>query len=167
MVNLNFLWESIGNSLRSIYTNPLVFIVILLFLLFASYTDIKSFLIYNKMNLLFLICRIIFIFIPVYSLGFNLEYLIGGVLGALFLMIPAMYLMKNMGGDIKLMAVLGLYLGAYNITILLYLSCITMLLFNFGRKLITKQSVLKLDTPYAPFFTVSFLIMGLIYIFLF
>lgn len=167
MVDFNYLFETMGKELARIYDNPLVFGVIILFLLFSSYTDLKYLKIYNKSNLAFLMVRIIFIFIPVFNLNFNIQTIIGGILGAGFLMVPAMKLMYNMGGDIKLLGVLGLYLGGYNITLLLALSCITMLLFSLIRKIITKKELKNLDTPFAPFFTVSFLIMGLIHIYVF
>lgn len=167
MVDFNLLWNTMGEELARVYDNPLVFGIIILFLLFSSYTDLKYLKIYNKSNLAFLIVRIILIFIPTYTLGFNFQTILGGILGAGFLMVPAMKLMYNMGGDIKLLGVLGLYIGGYNITLLLALSCITMLIFSFIRKIITKKELKNLDTPFAPFFTISFLIMGLIHMFIF
>lgn len=161
MIDFNVLWTTLGKEFSLIFNNHLVFIIILGFLLFSSYTDIKYLKIYNKSNLAFLILRFVLIFIPTYSLSFNINTIVGGILGVGFLLIPAMKFMYNMGGDIKLLGVLGLYLGGYNITILLALSCFLMLVFSLIRKIITKKALKNLDTPFAPFFTASYIVMFL------
>lgn len=166
MIEIDQIFSAIKSGMDSIYGNYLVFFIILGFMLFSSYTDLKYLKIYNKSNLAFLIIRIILIFIPMYNLGFNVSHIVGGIVGAGFLLIPAMYLMYNMGGDIKLLFVLGTYLGGYNITLLLAISCVSMLIFSLIRKIITKKNVKDLDTPFAPFFTFSFLIMYIIYLFI-
>ena len=158
MINFSDLFQQIQTNLN-ILSNPVIITLMLGFMLFSSYTDIKSFKVYNISNLLFFVTRIILIFIPGVTFSFSGTHIVGAIIGAGFLLIPAMYLMYNMGGDIKFLFVLGMYLGAYNIAILIGISCALMLIFSLIRKIVTKKQVKDLDTPFVPFFTTAFILM--------
>lgn len=151
--------EIIVNELNVFFSNPYLIGVLLLFFAVATYTDIKSLKIYDKFNIVFLITRIIFIFIPTYNLPFNMSHFFGGLIGFLVLIVPAIALMHKMGGDIKFITVLGLYLGIPLTVLLLFISCITMLIFSLIKKIITKGDVKKVLVPFAPFFSISFIMM--------
>lgn len=150
------------NDINAIFNNYLLLVVMSLFFIGATYTDIKSLKIYNKFNLAFLITRIIFIFIPNYNLSFGLTHIGGAIIGFLVLTIPAVALMHKMGGDIKFITVLGLYLGTPLTIVLLVLSCVTMLIYSFIKKITTNKEIKKVLVPFAPFFTLSFVIIGII-----
>lgn len=109
--------------------NPLAIGIILIFLNISSYTDIKYLKIYDKSTLAFLIIRIILIFIPQYNLPFTLIHLLGGIFGLLILLIPAMIVLTPMGGDIRLITILGLYLGFPAMLALLFILCASCLIY--------------------------------------
>ena len=75
------------------------------------------------------------------------------VAGFLLVLIPAMIKNKPMGGDIKLMAVLGFYLGVKNIFVLLA-GTVGFSIIYIIPKLI-KQKEIK-DFPLAPFVLLSY-----------
>ena len=154
--------DIITGELNSFFSHSYLIGVLFLFFIGATYTDIKSLKIYNKFNLAFLITRIVFIFIPVYGLSLSFSHIFGALIGFTVLIIPAVALMHKMGGDIKFITILGLYLGTPLMILLLLISCITMLIFSFIKKLITKDEVKKTLVPFAPFFTISFSIMFII-----
>lgn len=156
---LSYSFEEFSVNLNKIFGNPVLVAVMIGFLLFATYTDVKSLKIYNKFNLCFLITRIIFIFIPTYNLPLTSFQVAGAICGSLVLMIPAIHFMQKMGGDIKLIFVLGLFLGIDLVFLLIGLSCATLILYSAIKKIITKQDVKHVFVPFAVFFTISFLIM--------
>lgn len=136
----------------SIYGNVYVLAASFLLLLIASYFDMKYMIIPNKLNLTFLIVRLLLSFI----IGIELGNLYGLIVGFLLIFIPAMIKNKPMGGDIKLMAVLGFYLGVKNVFILLVGTVLFGFLYVIIRILIKKE--LK-DFPFAPFILLSFVSM--------
>ena len=71
---LNFL-----ESASVVFNNPLATSVLLLFLLGATYTDVKYLKIYNKFNLTLVITRIIFLFLPVYAVKFDLGNIVASI----------------------------------------------------------------------------------------
>lgn len=150
------------NELINFFNNSYLIGILFLFFIYATYTDIKCLKIYNKFNLLFLLTRIVFIFIPMHEFTLNISHILGAFVGFIVLTIPAVALMHKMGGDIKFITILGLYLGFPLIILLLIISCATMLIFSFIKKLITKNNVKKVLVPFAPFFTFSFTIMFII-----
>lgn len=117
------------DSFSLIINNNVTICIIILFLLFSSYTDIKELKIYDKSTIAFLIIRVILIFIPQYNLPFMLTHLLGGLFGFLIFLIPAMICLLPMGGDIKLMGVLGMYLGLPTMVIFLFILCISSLIY--------------------------------------
>lgn len=150
--------DLLKEELINLFSNPVLVTTLMMFLAFATYTDIKSLKIYDKFNIVFLIVRIIFIFIPIYGIGLTPSHLLGAIAGCLFLFIPAFILLHKMGGDIKFLSILGLYLGVYLTVFLLLISCITMLLFSVIRIIYRKlkykkpkeetDEVEKIDVPF-------------------
>lgn len=160
MNELTVLVDMFKSDMKEILTNIPVLVNILIFLGIATYTDLKSMKIYNKMNLIFLLTRIVFIFIPKYNLEFNIYNLLGGIIAAAIFMIPAMMLMHKMAGDIKLIFVLGLFLRVPCMLMLICLSCMGVAIYSVIMKFVFKKdNVLKTLVPFAPFFAISLIIM--------
>lgn len=155
--NLYRFLNGINTDLNTIMNNYFIVIILLGFLVTATYTDIKCMKIYDKFNVIFLITRMLLIFMPVVGLEFTLNNLVGGIAGFLFLLIPAMALMHQMGGDIKFMGVLGLYLGFYATIILLIISCIYNIIYSIVSIFVLKRSKAKTNIPFAPFFLLAFI----------
>lgn len=142
----------LGTKLEALYGEPLLWVTMLVFLSIATYTDIKSLKISNRLNLAFLAARLLLI--PL--VGLHWLDLGGSLLAGLALLIPAMVLMHKMGGDIKIAFVLGLYLGAVIVPLFLLIACglfaATALISGwFGKKIIL--------LPFAPFFLASHVIL--------
>lgn len=121
-----------------------------MFLVVASYFDKKEMKIPNKLNLSFGIIRILLI--PLVGIGFGNIY--GMMFGFLIILIPAMIKNKPMGGDIKMMTVLGLYLGMQNTMVLLFGTIIYSLLFSIPVFLGKRKDEY---VPLAPFVLASYL----------
>lgn len=132
---------------------------VLILLLIASYFDSKEFRIPNKLNLGFFILR--FALIPL--IGFSWGNIYGLIVGMLIILIPAMIKNKPMGGDIKMLGVLGLYLGVKNVLILLIGTVILAFLY-FLLIYIKKES--KENIPLAPFVLCSFILMNIVSFFI-
>lgn len=138
------------------FDNGLMVAFLLAAFMYASYTDILEYKIYDKFNLFLMAARLIFVFIPVYGKMITLDSYIGGIIGILVLLIPAVVFLQKMGGDIKFIGVIGTYLGSGLTIFMLVLGCAYMLIFSLIRKIITKEKVKHLKTPMAPFFMLSF-----------
>lgn len=130
--------------------------VLLAFLIGATITDMRKMKIYDWFNGLFLAVRIAFIFIPMYTFKFELTHLIGGVVGFVFLLAPAMALMHKMGGDIKFMTVLGTFLGWHLTIVFLLIACLYNLIYAMTSVYILKRAKSSVLIPFAPFFLLSF-----------
>ena len=129
---------------------------LLLLLVIASYFDEKEFRIPDKLNLTFLIVRLILSCF----IGIGLGNLYGLIAGLLIILIPAMIMMKPMGGDIKMFAVLGLYLGVQNVLVLLVGTVFASVIPAILKKRDKGEG--RKDIPLAPYVLVSFIIMNLI-----
>lgn len=145
-------WE----ELIPFFQNGLVIAFLLSAFLYASYTDIMEYKIYDKFNFFLLVARLPLVFIPVYGLPLTWSSYLGSIVAVIVLLIPAVVFLQKMGGDIKFMGVMGFYLGLGVTIFTLILGCIYMLLFSLIRKIVTKQKIRYLKTPMAPFFCASF-----------
>jgi len=135
--------------------NLYIKVIIAIFLLTASYFDIKASKIPNKLNMIIFILRLLIIPMT----GFNLNSIYGLILGLLIILIPAMVKNRPMGGDIKTIAVSGFYLGVHNIFVLIAGTIIFFLIYHIPAFL--NKKVIK-DTPLAPFIFISFICMNII-----
>lgn len=137
------------------YFNIYTRVVVFLLLGVASYFDSKELRIPDKLNLGFLILRLALI--PFISFSWGNIY--GLLVGLLLILIPAMIKCKPMGGDIKMMAVLGFYLGVQNILVLLIGTVIIAIIYYIPTILGKRE---KKDIPLAPFVLSSFILMNII-----
>lgn len=140
------------DKINTMYSNWFVIIPVLILLMIATITDVKSMKIPNKLNGAFLVLRVLLIFV----IGFSWEFLLGGVLAFLGLTIPATIKMHKMGGDIKCLTVVGLYLGIWVMPAFLVITCILGLIYAGGKLFINKS---KSNMPFAPFFLATHLIL--------
>lgn len=141
---------SAKESFDFLYGEPLVIITLLLFLSIATYTDIKDMKIPNKLNGAFAVIRLLLI--PL--IGFGIADILGAIFAFITLMIPAMIKMHKMGGDIKCLTVVGLYVGIYLIPFFLVFTCIYFMIY-VGISAILKKKVK--NVPFAPFFLLTHL----------
>jgi Flp pilus assembly protein protease CpaA len=124
----------------------------MIILTIASYTDIKKFTIPNWLSLSGIILRLVIIPLT----GFTFGDIGGAVVGFLILFIPALISNHAMGGDIKLITVMGLYLGIKGIIAIIVVSILLSLLYYTGTQLLRKKAK---NYPYAPFLFCSFFIL--------
>lgn len=134
--------------IENLLNEPILFIIFNLFLIIATFTDIKWMKIYDKFNIVMLITRIITFFI----FGFDMQYIIGGILMFGTLLLGAMLTNAQIGGDIKFSGNVGLWIGFMPSVIVLVLSIIINLIF---RKLTKNTNAIAL----APFIYSGFLIL--------
>lgn len=139
------------DMIDSLIQEPILLIILNIFFLIATFTDIKWMKIYDKFNIAMLITRIITFFI----FGFSFQYLFGGILMFSVLLVGAMMTNARIGGDIKFSGNIGLWLGFMPSILVLIFSIILNLIF---RKIIKNTKAIAL----APFLYVSFLIVLLI-----
>ena len=132
------------------YKDLLTVVLLIIYLLIASYYDIKERRIPNKLNLFFLIIRLILI--PL--IGIEKENFLGAIMMFLVFFIPSFITLHKMAGDIKMAFVIGLYLSVKPSIMIIGVS----LLLSLGYiavHFITKREVVN-SMPYAPFFSISF-----------
>ena len=132
--------------------NIYLYITLVLFLVIASYFDIKYLKIPNKLNLSFFVIR--FALIPI--IGFSMDNIYGFLFAFLIFLIPAMIANKPMGGDIKAFSVIGLYLGFKTTILSLIIIIVISIIYMTIKKFIYKDIN---DIPLAPFFLLSILIL--------
>lgn len=135
---------------------PILAGLLLSYLIIISVTDIKSMKIYTEVSVAFVGIRL---FLTIwYPLSWS------NVGGAAFLVafvfIIAFITYTNMGGDIKAMLPIGLFLGFTNSVIFIVGSISILMLVGIVVYFSTKDK--KKEIPFAPIFLASYLIMALI-----
>lgn len=148
---MNFnLMEIITRELQMQPKDLLPLIPVFIFIAIAAYIDQKEMRIPNQLNYGMMMFR--FAFIP--FLPLEAKYLIGFIIGGAIIMIPAMIILKPMGGDIKFAAALGLWVGDVKLVLTLSVAVILFVVYGvFIKKLNRKESA-----PFAPFMSLGFLI---------
>lgn len=111
--------------LNTIFSNIPLSLTLLVFLLYATYIDIKYLKIYDKFNLLIVLTRIVFIFLPVYSLSLSKGNIIASISAFTLFLIMAMIFMHRMGGDIKF---IGAFMLFFNLEYMLVFCLIASIL---------------------------------------
>ncbi|MBP1308771.1 Flp pilus assembly protein protease CpaA [Paenibacillus sp. 1182] len=134
--------ENVQMSVEHVYQNGYIAMLFTLYLFIATIIDVKFRKIPNKLNLGFVLVRLILI--PWFP--FSILDLIGAVIAFIALLIPAMVKNHKMGGDIKMAGVVGLYMGMYLVPIFILLACIYFMVY---------VGMNKRMLPFAPFFLAS------------
>ncbi len=135
--------------------NPMCMGPVIIFLIIASRIDIKKMQIPDKVNMAFLCIRLM-MSAGLYEI--TADHLEGAVTGFLLVCIPAMILLWKMGGDIKMTAVLGLWIGMGGIIF----SMAAGLIFFFGWALIKKKGKRE-PVAWAPFVSLGIVTLMLTY----
>lgn len=140
--------------MSAVYDYPYVLPVILVFMLYASYTDIKSHRISNKLVIAFVIARVA----AVFYYPIRVTHLLGGAGIFVILLAAGMIVMHQMGGDIKFSAALGLWLGL-NATVVAFLVAIVLI----GLSYLVRRLNPKFLLPFAPYICIGTVVSYLIF----
>lgn len=146
--------EGINELLNETYSIPLIFILSVYFLT-IGFIDYKTKKIPNNINFTMLISRILLI--P--FLGLSWEHLLGGLIGFLIILLPAMLANQPMGGDIKMAGILGLYVGPNLIVLFTILSF--SLLYVLMYVMFKKEKTITI--PVAPFYMIVHMFLTILY----
>lgn len=121
-------------------------ITILLILIFASITDIRTRTVSNKVCFLIAMCSLSCL---------SLEKLFGFVFAIIILIIAA--ITDEMGGgDVKIIAALSLFLGMEGMLVMLFFAALPMLIFYVVIRLVKGRKTNKW-LPFIPFITLGYL----------
>lgn len=162
-------FEQIKELLLWFSNQPILVVLLAVYLVGATYTDIKSLKVYDKYNLLFFITFLSYFLIGPFT-SINIDHLdwwmhiFGGIVAFFALLIPAMALMHQMGGDIKLVTVIGFVIGLPLFFPFFIITCLVAAIYGFSRKFLFQKTVMKF--PFAPFFLASFIILSICTIFI-
>lgn len=116
----------------------LILAIIFVYLFTAALIDYKKQIIPNWLNLIMFILR--FAVFTIYPI--TIGHFAAAILGGLIFLIPSLVLKQETGGDIKMAAVLGLWLGIENLLPLLITATVFTALFLLTTK--------KKGVPFAP-----------------
>ena len=141
-----------NNNLTQHFSNIYLFVILNIFFIIATYTDLRYMKIYDKFNIALLITRIITAFI----FGFSTNLLLGGLVIFLAFLFSAMYTKDKIAGDIKFGGNVGLWLGFIPSIAFVVLTILT----NLIHRVFTGN---KKKIPLAPYFYLSYLIFTLYY----
>lgn len=131
-----------------VINNNTLLILLNVFFIIATITDIKFMKIFDVFNLIMLVTRIVTFFI----FGFNFSYLLGGALIFVTFLGGALVTKAQIGGDIKFGGNIGLWIGFIPSAIVILLSIVI----NFIYRKITKNTK---AIALAPFLYAGFLIL--------
>jgi Flp pilus assembly protein protease CpaA len=149
-------FSSLLQDMMNLYGNYYVVAILTLFLGIATYTDMKYLKIPNKLNLTFAVIGLALIPMFDFSWGELFSKFGGSLFGFVALLIPAMIRNHKMGGDIKAMAVLGLYLGIFIVPLFMALASVSGVVYLYTR---FQTGKLLGNFPFAPFFLVAHIIL--------
>lgn len=136
---------------KEVIENNYLLVVLNIFFMIATITDIKFMKIFDIFNLIMLVVRIVTFFI----FGFNFSYLTGGILIFITFLIGALLTKAQIGGDIKFGGNIGLWVGFIPAAIILFASIII----NFIFRKITKNTK---AIALAPFLYIGFIVLFII-----
>lgn len=136
--------DNLNNYLDIVFSNNILTIVLFALLIYATYTDIKYLKIYNKFNLLIIIIRIIFAFIPNCNLPFTFSNVLASVLSFMIFLTLAVIFMHKMGGDIKFIGSFMLFFNIEYMAMFLMISSILNMCYSLVLKIYLKKKQLEL-----------------------
>ncbi len=129
--------------------------IYILVLLYASYVDIKSRVVYNWIH-------IIILFIATINLIFNftifnlLDSILGCIISFIILIIPNFISDSSIGGgDIKLISSSGLLLGLINVLISIFIGFLLMIIIEYSRSIVSKKSIKNKKCALVPYISIG------------
>lgn len=174
----------IKDSIQLVFQYWPLIILLNIYFLYASYTDIKTMKIYDNFNLLMLVTRIVSFIIMICTKQFSwllfTNYIVGALIMFLAFLIPAMITWDSIGGDIKFAFNVGLWVG---IVPSLFIT-LTATIFNIIWRILFVGSkdkepyfktiagrpiffTAKKRVPLGPFFYFGYILLGIIYLIIF
>jgi len=143
------------NELVTVFSSPFFIATLSVYMIGASYTDIKDMIIMNESNFV-MICLAMLYHFYISKTG-TMTALIGALSGFLIILIPAVITNARMGGDIKFAAGLGSWLGFTGLVPVLIAGTAIFIAYC----IITKKS--RRDfVPFAPFMSIGVIIVTII-----
>lgn len=161
--------EILLESSNRLTSEPIVIGVLVLFSIWAGIHDMKTLKIKNKFNLIFLLLGIALMIlnfvgtkislpeiVPTLSFGWtNIWGMIGGFL---FIFVPAFIKNHPMGGDIKISAVIGFWIGFTPVVFVLFFATIFNMIYWIGALYVYKDYGRKTLMPFAPFIALGVMV---------
>lgn len=137
--------------------NTIIYCALFSSLLIISFVDLKIYIIPDSINIFIFILALIYIFFNKLNI---LYHIIGFFLISLPFLIIAVLTEGIGGGDVKLFAVCGLFLGGAHIFLAMFLSCILASIFGIILKFLNKAKIEnnKLAIPLAPYISIGVII---------
>lgn len=145
------LLEKLEAEITVLMSQPLLWSCLLVFLLIASYTDIKSLKIPNWLTGSFLFTRLLLI--P--FVGISWSDIGAAIFLYAFIFIIGFITYTSMGGDLKAVFVIGLYLGFSLSVVFIVLSIVYLALVGIFYTI--RKAKKDTDIPFAPIFLVAYL----------
>jgi prepilin signal peptidase PulO-like enzyme (type II secretory pathway) len=148
---------------------PVTLLLLIGFVLWAGFYDIKHLKITNRFNKVFFLTGLILMGVHQLEGVLNIPTVIpslemgwsnmgGMVIGFLILFIPAFFKNHPMGGDIKMTAVLGFWIGFTPMIAVLVVGVVLNAVYWMGAFSIWKDYGSKTLMPFAPFFALGVLV---------
>ena len=149
------LFYSTKDMITFILNNPLYMSLLLIYTSYSGYKDYEKYIIPQKVSLAFFILRLAIFFIyPI-----SLDSILGCLIPFFLFWVIAAFLNVNMGGDIKFMGVVGIWLGLKLTLFTTSITCLIILLYILVNKFLLKKDT---KVAYGLFFLIS-LILILLY----
>lgn len=163
---MEFILTNLKDATSPLLAEPIALLFLVGFVVWAGVFDIKTLKITNKFNEVFILTGLLFMGVGIFdalpaivpSLSFDWTNLGGLCVGFLILFIPAFVKNHPMGGDIKMTAVLGFWIGLEPMLFVLLVGVALNALYWIGAFTIWKEYGSKTLMPFAPFFALGVLI---------
>lgn len=164
MVDLIF--TAIREATNPLLAEPIALLCLAVFVIWAGIFDIRTLKISHRFNKVFLLTGMVFMGIgfigvmpdAVPSLSVGWTNLGGMLAGFLILFVPAYIKNHPMGGDIKMTAILGFWLGFEPMMMVLIVGVALNALYWIGAFSVWKEYGRNTLMPFAPFFALGVLI---------
>lgn len=138
--------SSFIESASTVFDNNILVLILLGYLIFATYTDIKYLKIYNGFNLSLVLVRILFVFLPIYGLKFNIQNIFASAIVFTIMLTIGVIFMHKMGGDIKFMTAFMLFFDVLFMFVFMAVASIVNLIYSLWLKsylMKKKKKILK------------------------
>jgi prepilin signal peptidase PulO-like enzyme (type II secretory pathway) len=162
-------FQDIRDTAVPLLNEPITLLVLIGFVLWAGIFDIKTLKITNRFNKIYLVTGLALMALHfaekswglpelMPSLAFGWTNIWGMLAGFGFLFIPAFFKNHPMGGDIKMTAVLGFWIGFEPLLYVLFIGALLNAVYWMGAFSIWKEYGSKTLMPFAPFFALGVLV---------
>ena len=123
---------------------------VFMYMIYASFYDSWTLTIPNRLNYCMMWLRLLIM--PAFAV--DLKNAFGFMIGGALILIPAMIILKPMGGDIKFAAALGLWAGDVSILVTMVFALISFVIYAG----VIKKVNMKKSIAFSPFISLSYMI---------